>query len=198
MRGRLAFRPWDGRLSLRLDVRAVVVFVVLGLAAFAGVVANVGVGEYQIPPLDVVRALFGIESDDANYGFIVNVLRLPRALVAVLVGAALALAGAILQGLTRNGLVAPDIVGINAGVGRRRGRGVCRQAAGRATPAPRAARLPHDRVSWGLGDRADQEHLLPVLQDRDRHLLLLPPQDRRGRAQQLSEAAEEPREGGGP
>ena len=117
MRGRLAIRPWDGRLSLRLDVRAVAVFVVLGLVAFAGVVASVGVGEYRIPPLDVVRALFGIESDDANYGFIVNVLRLPRALVAVLVGAALAVAGAILQGLTRNGLVAPDIVGINAGAG---------------------------------------------------------------------------------
>jgi iron complex transport system permease protein len=117
MRGWFAFRPWDGRISLKLDLRAVVVFVVLGIVAFAGVVANVGVGEYRIPPLDVVRALFGIESDDANHGFIVNVLRLPRALVAVLVGAALALAGAILQGLTRNGLVAPDVVGINAGAG---------------------------------------------------------------------------------
>jgi len=100
-----------------LDPRSVVVFVLLGLAAFAGFVANVGVGDYPIAPLDVIRALFGIESGDGNYGFIVNVLRLPRALVAVLVGAALAVSGAVLQGLTRNDLAAPDIVGVNAGAG---------------------------------------------------------------------------------
>lgn len=117
MKGRAVVRPWGGRVSLRLGVRAALVFVALGLVAFAGVVVNVGVGEYPIPPLDVVRALFGVESGDGNYGFIVNVLRLPRALVAVLVGAALAVAGAILQGLTRNDLAAPDIVGVNAGAG---------------------------------------------------------------------------------
>lgn len=117
MKGRAVVRPWGGRLSFKLDVRAVVVFVVLGLVSFAGVVANVGVGEYPIPPLDVIRALFGVESADGNHGFIVNVLRLPRALAAVLVGAALGVAGAILQGLTRNDLAAPDIVGINAGAG---------------------------------------------------------------------------------
>jgi iron complex transport system permease protein len=93
------------------------VFLVLGLVAFAGVVANVGYGEYRIPPLDVVKTLFGIQTGEGQYDFIVNVLRLPRALVAVLVGAALAVSGAILQGLTRNDLAAPDIVGINAGAG---------------------------------------------------------------------------------
>lgn len=117
MRGRAVIRPWGGRASVRLHLRSAVVFAALGLVAFAGVVANVGVGEYPIPPLDVVRALFGVESGDGNYGFIVNVLRLPRALVAVLVGAALAASGAILQGLTRNDLAAPDIVGVNAGAG---------------------------------------------------------------------------------
>lgn len=117
MRGRAVIRPWGGRASVRLHLRSAVVFAALGLVAFAGVVANVGVGEYPIPPLDVVRALFGVESGDGNYGFIVNVLRLPRALVAVLVGAALAVSGTILQGLTRNDLAAPDIVGVNAGAG---------------------------------------------------------------------------------
>jgi iron complex transport system permease protein len=100
-----------------VDLRAVGVFLILALVAFAGVVANVGHGEYSIPPLDVVRTLFGVESDDGNYSFIINTLRLPRVLVAVLVGAALAVAGAILQGLTRNDLAAPDIIGINAGAG---------------------------------------------------------------------------------
>jgi iron complex transport system permease protein len=115
MRGRIAIRA--GRVSLRVDQRAVVVFLALAAAAFAGVVANVGHGEYPIPPVDVVKTLMGVHSGDGNYSFIVNVLRLPRALVAVLVGAALAVSGAVLQGLTRNDLAAPDIVGVNAGAG---------------------------------------------------------------------------------
>jgi iron complex transport system permease protein len=102
---------------LHVDSRAVVVFLALAAVAFAGVVANVGYGEYPIPPVDVVKTLMGFQSGDENYSFIVNVLRLPRALVAVLVGAALAVSGAILQGLTRNDLAAPDIVGVNAGAG---------------------------------------------------------------------------------
>ena len=117
MKDRTVIRPRGGRVSLLLDPRAALAFVALGVVAFAGVVANVGVGEYPIPPLDVIQALFGVGSGDGNYGFIVNVLRLPRALAAVLVGAALAVSGALLQGLTRNDLAAPDIVGINAGAG---------------------------------------------------------------------------------
>lgn len=104
-------------MSLRVDLRAVVVFLGLAAVAFAGVVANVGYGEYPIPSVDVVKTLMGFQAGDENYSFIVNVLRLPRALVAVLVGAALAVSGAILQGLTRNDLAAPDIVGVNAGAG---------------------------------------------------------------------------------
>ena len=104
-------------MSLRVDPRAVCVFLVLSLVAFAGVVANVGYGEFPVPPLDVVKTLLGLETGDARYGFIVNTLRLPRALVAVLVGGALGVSGAILQGLTRNELAAPEIIGINSGAG---------------------------------------------------------------------------------
>lgn len=103
--------------SFRVDLRAVFVFVTLGVVALAGVVVNIGVGEYSISPLDVVKTVLGIETGDGTYSFIVNTLRLPRALVAFLVGVALAVSGAILQGLTRNPLAAPDIVGINAGAG---------------------------------------------------------------------------------
>lgn len=106
-----------GSFSFKLDLRAVFVFIVLGIVALAGIIANVGVGEYPISPLDVIRTILGFETQDGNYSFIVNTLRLPRALVAFLVGVALALSGAILQGLTRNPLAAPDIIGINAGAG---------------------------------------------------------------------------------
>ncbi|AHY47675.1 ABC-type Fe3+-siderophore transport system permease component [Rubrobacter radiotolerans] len=103
--------------SYKVDLRSVGVFVALLLVALTGVVLNVGVGEYPISPPDVVRTILGFEVVDGNYSFIVNTLRLPRALVALLVGVALALSGAILQGLTRNPLAAPDIIGINAGAG---------------------------------------------------------------------------------
>ncbi len=116
-RGRATFRPGRVPVSFRLDLRAVVLLVLLGLVALAGVVSSVGYGEYPIAPLDVMRTMIGIEAGDGNYSFIVNTLRLPRALVALLVGAALGISGAILQGLTRNPLAAPDIVGINAGAG---------------------------------------------------------------------------------
>jgi iron complex transport system permease protein len=107
----------DGRVpfSFKLDLRAVTVFVVLTLVALAGMIANVGVGEYPISPLDVVKTILGLNTGDDTYSFIVNVLRLPRAIVAVLVGVALALSGAILQGMTQNDLAAPDIVGVNEG-----------------------------------------------------------------------------------
>lgn len=117
MRGRLTARSSGGRVSLRLDLRAVVALLALACAALAGIVANVGYGEYPIAPLDVIRTVLGMETGDDQYSFIVNTLRLPRAIVAILVGAALAVAGAILQGLTRNDLAAPDIIGINAGAG---------------------------------------------------------------------------------
>ncbi len=103
--------------SFRIDLRAVVVLIALGLVVLAGIVANVGYGEYPIGPLDVVRTVLGMEVGDGYYDFIVNTLRLPRALAALLVGGALAISGAILQGLTRNPLAAPDIVGVNAGAG---------------------------------------------------------------------------------
>ncbi|BBL80955.1 iron ABC transporter permease [Rubrobacter xylanophilus] len=115
MRRRAVLRR--GGFSLPLDLRAAAVTAGLCAAGLVGVVLHVGLGEYPISPPDVVRALLGLSAGDENYAFIVNVLRLPRALVAFLVGAALALSGAVLQGLTRNPLAAPEIVGINAGAG---------------------------------------------------------------------------------
>jgi iron complex transport system permease protein len=52
-----------------------------------------------------------------DYPFIINTLRLPRTLVAFAAGVGLALSGTILQGLTRNPLADPGIIGINAGGG---------------------------------------------------------------------------------
>lgn len=79
------------------------------------------IGPYETTPGEVLAALarrFGLA--DAAPGPIDTVLfsiRLPRILAALLVGAALAAAGAVYQGLFRNPLVSPDILGVSAGAG---------------------------------------------------------------------------------
>lgn len=70
-------------------------------------------GAADINPSTVWQALF--QFDGSTDHLIIRTVRLPRAILAVLVGAALAVAGAITQGLTRNPLAVPDILGVNAG-----------------------------------------------------------------------------------
>ena len=90
----------------------------VGLAAclavlFVCLLASVRFGAARIGTWDVIGAFtdYGGSEDD----LIIRTLRVPRALVAALVGAALAVAGAIIQGLTRNPLADPWILGIEAG-----------------------------------------------------------------------------------
>jgi iron complex transport system permease protein len=68
-----------------------------------------------LPLSDVLTVLTGGEGDTRRSAYIVLQLRLPRALGAVVVGAAFGLSGAIVQRVVRNPLASPDIVGINAG-----------------------------------------------------------------------------------
>lgn len=74
---------------------------------------SISIGEYPIPLDRVFATLLG-EGTRAQT-FAVMTLRLPRVLTALLVGCALASSGAILQGLTRNPLASPDIIGISQG-----------------------------------------------------------------------------------
>ncbi|MTH53911.1 iron chelate uptake ABC transporter family permease subunit [Bacillus mangrovi] len=57
------------------------------------------------------------EFNGSNEHIILTTVRLPRALIAALVGASLAIAGAIMQALTKNPLASPGVFGINAGAG---------------------------------------------------------------------------------
>ncbi|GAQ57347.1 ferric enterobactin transport system permease [Streptomyces acidiscabies] len=102
-----------GRLSLRLDPRALTVTLVLLLAALTASVVLIGTGDFPIPASDVLKVLFG----DGNPGqeFIVNELRLPRVLVGLLVGASLGLGGALFQAVSRNPLGSPDVLGLSQG-----------------------------------------------------------------------------------
>ncbi|MFJ7156786.1 FecCD family ABC transporter permease [Streptomyces sp. NPDC101118] len=102
-----------GGISLRVEPRALAAGTVLALVALAAAVVLIGTGDYPIAPLDVVRTLLGdgVPADE----FIVNDLRLPRVLVALLVGASLGMAGAIFQSVTRNPLGSPDVLGFGFG-----------------------------------------------------------------------------------
>jgi iron complex transport system permease protein len=96
-----------------VDVRAFTVVVLLLLAALAASVALIGTGDFPISFADVLRTLAG--NGNAGQEFIVHDLRLPRVLVGLLVGASLALGGALFQSVSRNPLGSPDVLGLGQG-----------------------------------------------------------------------------------
>ncbi|MFJ5520049.1 FecCD family ABC transporter permease [Streptomyces griseoluteus] len=102
-----------GGLSLRLDLRSLIVVALLLVAVLAAGVALIGTGDAHIPPMDVLRTLVG--NGNPYQDFIVNELRLPRLLVGLLVGASLGLGGALFQSVSRNPLGSPDVLGLAQG-----------------------------------------------------------------------------------
>ncbi|MFD7522519.1 FecCD family ABC transporter permease [Paenibacillus chitinolyticus] len=102
-------------ISFVLDKRALLVTAILAVLLCLLMLVSTGTGEIKISPLQVLRTLLGMGTpQDA---LVIHTFRLPRVLVAVMVGAALAMAGAILQGVSRNPLASPDIIGITDGAG---------------------------------------------------------------------------------
>ncbi|MFI1675778.1 MULTISPECIES: FecCD family ABC transporter permease [unclassified Streptomyces] len=88
-----------------------------GLALLAVVaVLSIGIGARSVAPGEVVRALFDYQGSNDDH-VIVRDVRAPRALLAIAVGAALAVAGALIQTLARNPLAEPGILGVTAGAG---------------------------------------------------------------------------------
>jgi iron complex transport system permease protein len=102
-------------ISFRIDRRVPVILLCLAVAIAVAMVMNVGRGEYPISPLDIVKTILGLDTGNPDHQFVIQNLRLPRTLVAFMVGMALAISGTIFQGLTRNPLADPGIIGINAG-----------------------------------------------------------------------------------
>ncbi len=74
------------------------------------------IGFTPLPVGDTLAALFGI-GDDEKIQLIVQEIRLPRTLMGLLVGASLGMAGAALQGLLRNPLADPGVIGISSSAG---------------------------------------------------------------------------------
>nr|WP_277349051.1 iron chelate uptake ABC transporter family permease subunit [Streptomyces sp. HNM0575] len=76
--------------------------------------AGLCMGAYQVSPGDVARAVF-FGTGERLAVFFVNQERLPQALLAILVGCALGVSGAVFQSISRNPLASPDVIGFNSG-----------------------------------------------------------------------------------
>ena len=100
-------------ISSRFQLR--VIWMSLGAIIVITILAGVGliVGDYPIPALKAIAT--ALWDRNGEYDFIVNSLRFPRIIVAILAGMCFASSGLIFQSLINNPLVSPDIIGINSG-----------------------------------------------------------------------------------
>ncbi|HZO37092.1 MAG TPA: iron ABC transporter permease [Solirubrobacteraceae bacterium] len=98
------------------DLRRALVLVTAAAALVAAAAASLTLGAVHVPLRDVVDALTG-QAEDGPLKQIVLQLRLPRTIDAILVGAALGTAGAVLQGALGNPLASPDVIGVTGGAG---------------------------------------------------------------------------------
>jgi len=97
----------------RVGARATGLLLAVGCLALV-CLASLAVGSKQVPLRDVLDAFFAYDpASDAHA--IVRDLRVPRTLLGLLVGGGLGAAGALMQGVTRNPLAEPGILGVNAG-----------------------------------------------------------------------------------
>ncbi|MFI7004601.1 FecCD family ABC transporter permease [Nocardia sp. NPDC050175] len=103
------------RISVRWRLRPVVVTVTAAVTTFALFCVSLGTGDLAISLPDVLATLFG--RGDTMHAFVIHDLRLPRAVLGVLVGLALGVSGAIVQTIARNPLASPDVLGVTAGAG---------------------------------------------------------------------------------
>ncbi|MBB6024178.1 iron complex transport system permease protein [Paenibacillus sp. JGP012] len=95
--------------------KSIFVLIVLGLLIITAFIISMNTGFTKLSPLEVLRTLFG--GGTAKQELILFEFRLPRIVISVLIGAGLALSGCIMQGVSRNALADPGILGINAGAG---------------------------------------------------------------------------------
>ncbi|AZD08636.1 Siderophore achromobactin ABC transporter, permease protein [Pseudomonas chlororaphis] len=99
--------------SRRIDLATLWRLLLAVLATALVMLGALSLGKLDLSPLTVLELLW--QGGDPRLLFIVEQLRLPRLLLAALVGAALAVSGLILQSIIRNPLASPDLLGITSG-----------------------------------------------------------------------------------
>lgn len=109
----LTIRSKREGLSVRIRLRQILVIAALLLGAIAVSIVALGSGDFPMTPQEVLATLFGHGTKKME--LVILDWRMPRVLLALVLGAALGVAGAIFQSLTRNPLGSPDIIGFDAG-----------------------------------------------------------------------------------
>ncbi|MBA2942019.1 iron ABC transporter permease [Paenibacillus sp. CGMCC 1.16610] len=109
----VVYRSKTGRFSFLFHRRTLLVISGLTLLTIVLFLISTGLGSNFITPQDVLKTIFG--QSTPQHELVIGTLRLPRIIVAILVGASLGVAGSILQGMIRNPLASPDIIGVTGG-----------------------------------------------------------------------------------
>ncbi|MBP3222766.1 MAG: iron ABC transporter permease [Actinomycetaceae bacterium] len=103
--------------------------IILTVLTISITIIALGLGDYYVSPIDVIKVLIdwcmrafswaipneGLESVGVNESTVILKVRLPRILLALLIGGGLAVSGATLQAILSNPLVSPDIIGVSQG-----------------------------------------------------------------------------------
>lgn len=105
-------RLFQNKASFQLSQKWLITLIISLLLLLAIFMLSLSAGSNWISPIDVLRQLFN-RTDE--FTFVIETLRLPRVLLAILVGSALGVSGLILQSIVRNPLASPDIIGITSG-----------------------------------------------------------------------------------
>ena len=98
----------------RLGIRRMALLL-LGVGLGAAFLLSISLGSVKIPLNEIVTILLGGEPSKSTWATIIFQFRLPKALTAVLAGAALSVSGLQMQTLFRNPLAGPFVLGINSG-----------------------------------------------------------------------------------
>ncbi|MFX3631540.1 MAG: FecCD family ABC transporter permease [Candidatus Pristimantibacillus sp.] len=89
------------------------IMIAILLFGLLAVILSTSIGEMVLSPMEVIRGALGV--GEADHTMVIRHLRLPRIVVALLAGASLAAAGAVLQGVIRNPMASPDMLGVTGG-----------------------------------------------------------------------------------
>lgn len=103
------------------SVKPSILYLALVIVLIAAVSFSLGIGAMGIPVKDVIfilikkAGLFKQHEISPQYETVINIVRLPRVILGILVGAGLGISGAAVQGIFRNPLAEPGLIGISAG-----------------------------------------------------------------------------------
>ena len=109
----ILFRNKTGKVSFLFEKKTIVVIIILACLLSVLLIAGLSIGSTMLNPLVVIKHLLNL--GNGEHAFIIETLRLPRIILALMAGGALGVSGLIMQGIIRNPLGSPDIIGITGG-----------------------------------------------------------------------------------